>query len=248
MSGRGLGRGGGVETRYKSGEYLATNPSWHVEDSEWKAQNVFELLTRNEIVPTSVCDFGCGVGAAIERLQGLIQPSPQCVGVEPAPHALAMALKRSNAGLQFVERLQPQNGFFDVILFLDVLEHVWDYRELLSTARAVARYVVIQFPLDLTLTNVLRGAPLVRMRRDVGHVHLFTAALARRALDEAELHVIDSMFTDHARLRRPPLSVRLRPSYGLRLVITRFSAELASRIFNGTSYLVLAEGRTSDTA
>lgn len=47
---------------YKQGEYLEHNPSWHVEDSAWKAKQIVEMLNRHDIHPRTIAEVGCGAG------------------------------------------------------------------------------------------------------------------------------------------------------------------------------------------
>ena len=35
-----------LEDMYKSGEYLEKNPTWHVEESPWKARQIMRMLAR----------------------------------------------------------------------------------------------------------------------------------------------------------------------------------------------------------
>ena len=59
-----------VETRYLDGTYLAHNPEWDCSDAPWKAARVAEILKRNGISPTSICDVGCGSGHILAELRG----------------------------------------------------------------------------------------------------------------------------------------------------------------------------------
>ena len=47
---------------YTNGYYLEKNPTWHVEDSSWKAKNIIKMMKRNNIVPKTICEVGCGAG------------------------------------------------------------------------------------------------------------------------------------------------------------------------------------------
>ena len=43
---------------YTDGEYLEKNPTWHVEESSFKAKYILELLKRNNLSPRTICDAG----------------------------------------------------------------------------------------------------------------------------------------------------------------------------------------------
>src|SRR3974390_3184813 len=53
---------------YKSGDYLANNPTWDEEDSAWKAGQVLKMLDRNHLAPKSIVDVGCGAGGILASL------------------------------------------------------------------------------------------------------------------------------------------------------------------------------------
>ncbi len=59
------------EELYKDGRYLELNPTWHVEDSPWKAKQIFEIIHRNRLQPKSICEIGCGAGDEGNRARHL---------------------------------------------------------------------------------------------------------------------------------------------------------------------------------
>jgi IS30 family transposase len=46
-------------------DYLSKNPTWHVEDSPWKAEQILKLIKGNKLDFTQICEVGCGVGDLI---------------------------------------------------------------------------------------------------------------------------------------------------------------------------------------
>ncbi len=51
-----------LENIYTSGEYAAKHPTWDVEHSSWKAKQIMRMMARNNIVPKTICEVGCGAG------------------------------------------------------------------------------------------------------------------------------------------------------------------------------------------
>jgi len=47
---------------YKNNEYLTNNPSWHIEDSPWKAKHIVNMMMAHNIQPTTLVEVGCGGG------------------------------------------------------------------------------------------------------------------------------------------------------------------------------------------
>jgi 2-polyprenyl-3-methyl-5-hydroxy-6-metoxy-1,4-benzoquinol methylase len=114
---------------YISGTYLEKNPTWHVEESPWKARQIMRMVTRNHIVPKTICEVGCGAGEVLKQLQE--QMDSECLfwGYDISPQAFELSKSRANERLQFklADIRQEQNAFFDLILIMDVIEHLEDY-------------------------------------------------------------------------------------------------------------------------
>ncbi|HVQ39324.1 MAG TPA: hypothetical protein VMS31_17425, partial [Pyrinomonadaceae bacterium] len=54
---------------YQTGEYVERNPTYHVEDSPWKAQHILSLMQKNALQPRTICEIGCGAGEILRQLQ-----------------------------------------------------------------------------------------------------------------------------------------------------------------------------------
>ena len=57
-----------AEEMYISNEYLEKNPTWHVEDSPWKAKQILRIIENNNLQPNSICEIGCGGGEILHQL------------------------------------------------------------------------------------------------------------------------------------------------------------------------------------
>lgn len=53
---------------YTDGTYFEKNPTWHIEDSAWKANQIQKILSQNKIKPKSICEIGCGAGEILKQL------------------------------------------------------------------------------------------------------------------------------------------------------------------------------------
>lgn len=82
-----------------------------------------------------ILDIGCGAGKLIEKLQSL---GNECYGIEQSKDAYEVAIYRlGNANKIINKRIEDAiddipNNYFDVILFLDVLEHMIEPWEILK--------------------------------------------------------------------------------------------------------------------
>jgi hypothetical protein len=224
---------------YCSGEYAARNPSWHQEHSQWKAMQVIRMLEKHNLQPSRLVEVGCGAGGILECLHRQLVPQPDCVGYEISPQAFSMAQQREARGLHFhYGSIEALDETFDVVLAMDVFEHVEDYLGFIRGLQSLARWKIFHIPLDLSVLSVARPIYLTMAREQVGHLHYFTRETALASLEQAGLKVRDSFFTSveidqgvHGRKRLQ----------AFRKLLFARNAELAARLLGGFSLLVLAE-------
>jgi len=185
-----------IRELYTSGEYLKKNPGWHADESPWKAKYVLQMIARNKLAPKTVCDVGCGAGEVLRLVHEAMHGECRCWGYEISPQALELAHRRSSEGLQFrlADIRQDKDAHFDLILLMDVLEHVEDYFDFLRELRPKAEYKIIHIPLDVSVRTVLWGE-LRDFRAEYGHLHHFTKELALQMLSDVGYKVIDHMYT-----------------------------------------------------
>ncbi len=226
---------------YLSGEYLSKHPTWHVEDSSWKAAHVLGAIARNTLTPTTICEIGCGAGAILAELQNMLPESCTFTGYEFAPQAFAMCASRENATLRFSSEdgLTPDKPVADLTLALDVLEHVEDYPQFLRSLSKRCRCAILHVPLDLSLLSLLTGLPQ-RVRRSAGHLHYFTRQLALDAVTEAGFQVVEARYTRPA-IERPNMTLRGRLARFPRLLLATVSEDAAALLFGGFSLLIVAK-------
>jgi ubiquinone/menaquinone biosynthesis C-methylase UbiE len=81
---------------YTQGAYLENNPTRHVEDSPWKAQQIIKMMKRDDIRPRTVCEVGCGPGEVLRQLQ--LGMDCACIfwGYEISPVAFDLSRKKAN--------------------------------------------------------------------------------------------------------------------------------------------------------
>ena len=185
--------------KYKSGEYLVKNPTWDIEDSPWKADQVCKILTQNSIYPKSVVEVGCGAGGVLAAMHNEYPEIEYC-GFEIAPDASQFWAKYKDKNISFVigDYLTADAPHFEVLLLLDVIEHLPDPFTFLSALHGRADYFIFHFPLDLSAVSVLREQPLLNVREKVGHIHYYTKGLALSLIKETGFEVLDWNYTGAA--------------------------------------------------
>jgi SAM-dependent methyltransferase len=228
--------------KYVSGEYGRDNPSWDATDSPWKAEQISGLLNRNRIRPATVVEVGCGAGGVLGALASKF-PSAYFSGYDIAPDASQFWHQHAGDSVHFEvgDFTSIPTEKFDLLLLLDVIEHVADPFAFLCALRHRAEYFAFHIPLDLSSASVLREAPLLYVRRKVGHIHYFTKGLALALLDECGFSVIDSQYTG-ASLNAPERNWKTRLAAIPRRIIRATNEDFGVRLFGGETLIVLARG------
>ncbi len=185
-----------AEQLYTSSEYLRRNPLWHADESPWKAKYVLQLMARNGLEPRTICDIGCGAGEVLKLVQQGIGRECDLVGYDISPSALALAHSRENERLHFrlADIRRDDTARYDLMLLMDVLEHLEDYFTFLRELRPRSEYKIIHIPLDISARTVLFGE-LSAFRAQYGHLHYFTKDVALQMLADAGYEVVDCIYT-----------------------------------------------------
>lgn len=225
---------------YLTGEYFRKNPTYDVGDSHWKARQILKMLDRHHLRPGSVCEVGCGAGEVLRRLQENLPSGTALCGYEISPDAYALCRGRENAGLRFfrADLLKEDAGDFDLLLCIDVFEHVENYMGFLRELRSKAVLKLFHIPLDMWVFSVLFATPITRARRRYGHLHYFSKDTALATLEDTGYQIVDWFYTPAANDRGSGLTATLG-KWPRRLVWAVYP-DLAVRLLGGYSLLVLA--------
>jgi 2-polyprenyl-3-methyl-5-hydroxy-6-metoxy-1,4-benzoquinol methylase len=225
---------------YTSGQYAEKNPDWHVEESPWKAQQILRMLARHHLSPQTVGEVGCGAGEVLRQLQAGMDPACELWGYDISPYALELCSTRANARLHFklADLSREPDVSFDLLLVLDVLEHLEDYFSFLRALQPKARYKVFHIPLDLSVQTVLRKNALLKRRDLHAHLHYFSKETALRTLADTGYQVLDAFYTPRSNeLGTERVQKILNP---VRRLLFALNADWAVRLLGGYSLLVLA--------
>lgn len=234
-----------LESRYYDGTYLAENPDWDRADASWKALLVASILADHEIKPATVCEVGCGTGDVLAHLVKNL-PSARMVGYDVSPQAAGFWDQHGKGAgnLEFHQGdfHELNRTVFDVLLMLDVFEHVRDPFTFLEKSRAHSNHFVFHIPLDLSASSVARGSPLTDVRHKVGHLHYYTKDLALATLSDTGYEIVDWRYTGAA-LHAPNRTLRTRLSALPRALAYAIHKDAAVRLLGGETLLVLARSR-----
>lgn len=227
---------------YTDGDYLKNNPTWDVEDAPWKADLIFRMMEKNRIRPTSICEIGCGCGEILFQLQKKMPASTKLTGYEISPQAYELCKGRSNEQLSFQLKnyCDETDNSCDLILLIDLIEHLEDYFEFLRNIRVKSPYKILHIPLEMFVLAVLYPQFHLGQRKKVGHLHYFSRDIALSMLRDLGYEILDYEYTAGYALPR---------EYGLkdkllkipRSLLFPLCPDLTVRIFGGYSLLVLVK-------
>jgi SAM-dependent methyltransferase len=224
---------------YTDGAYLEKNPLWHVDESPFKAQQILRMLERKHLQPKSICEVGCGAGEVLNLLQQYTGDTCQLWGYDISPQALKMCESRANERLKFkLADISQDDVFFDLLLVLDVFEHVPDCYGFLKSIRGKGDLKIFHIPLDLSVQAVLRKRGLLTRRELYGHIHYFTKETALETLKDAGYNVLDYFYTPRCieLAKKTIQKIAVLP----RQACFAINEDFTVRVLGGYSLLVLA--------
>jgi SAM-dependent methyltransferase len=234
-----------LEDIYRTGAYARMAPTWHVDESAAKAQEILRLLARSQLTPRSLCEVGCGAGEVLRQLQLALPTGTELTGYDISPQAIELARPRANEHLHFylADFTQGDTGAtsgYDMLLVLDVLEHLEDYFSFLRRLKTRSMYKVFFFPLDLSVQSVIRPHGLLHTRDAYAHLHYFTRETALRTLEDTGYYILDAVYTSDA-LDSPTRLLGRRLLKWPRKAAFALNHDMAVHLLGGYRLLVLAQ-------
>lgn len=230
-----------MRSMYEGEQYGANNPTWHEEDAPWKADKIARMIRKHKLDKGRICEIGCGTGEILINLAKAF-PDAEFSGYDIAPAAYERAKAKNSPRVKFhlgdllTEDVEP----FDVILTIDVIEHVADVYGFLTNLRPKALYKIFHIPLDMSAQSVARGWPITGLREGVGHIHYFNKDTAISAIQDTGYWVIDHFYTA-SRLELPNQALSSRIMALPRRAAFMVNPDIAVRVLGGYSLMVLAK-------
>jgi len=225
-----------INDPHVNGEYLKQNPSWHVEYSPSKAAAILRMLARHRIEPHTVAEVGCGAGEVLRQLQMKMPPDRTFWGFDIAQAAIDLARQRENERLQFFlsDLIAVETPKFDLLLVLEVVDHVEDYLRFLRQLRSRAEWKFFSFSLDVSVQSAFRKSAFEKQRRIFSHLHHFNKEVVLATLRHAGHEIVDTCYgPNHADTTAAKL---VSP---LRALTFAMNQDFSVRVFGGHSLMVL---------
>jgi hypothetical protein len=116
----------------------------------------------------------------------------QFFGYELSPQGFELCKKRAPENILYFNEDFFEHGEqkFDLVLCIDVLEHIEDYFTFLRRLRTKGQHFIFHIPLDMNVQMVLRNAPINDVREWVGHLHYFSKDTALAVLKDCRYSIV----------------------------------------------------------
>jgi len=154
-----------------------------------------------------------------------------------------LAKKKENERIHFeVKDLteEQESSMVDLLLVIDVIEHIEDYFRFLRGLRGKSNHVIFHIPLDLCVWTLFREKMLLESKERVGHIHNFTEDFILSILKDQGFELIDHFYTEPTYL---PKTLKERMVRILRKTMYRLNKRWATKMLGGYSILVLAKNQ-----
>jgi len=226
---------------YNNQTYLANNPTWHEEDAVFKADRIEKLLREHPVQFKRVCEVGCGSGEILVQLQNRFPEVSSWVGYDISTDAISIAEKKRNNTLTFeLQNIAHVDSTvsYDLMLVIDVIEHLENYFSFLDTISEKSRYFVFHIPLDMCVWSLLREGMLIESKKRVGHIHNFTEDFIKSILNDHGFTILHQLYTE-------PVSKVQSYKQGIvntvRKILFQINPKFCTKTLGGYSIMVLAE-------
>lgn len=181
-------------------EYLIKNPNMHLEDSLQKVRQA-ELVIPPKIKVDSLLDVACGAGMITIEMAKRLKTSNN-VGIDISRMMINKAKELDKSKLidwrvSDIFKYNPKNKF-DVVLCMDILEHVKDDLMFLKKVSSLGKYILIKTPLEKStfskfLVKFNIYDPWEDTNERYGHVHHYDERDLLVLFSKSNLKVIKSV-------------------------------------------------------
>lgn len=226
----------------KNSEYLKNNPTWHIEDSPWKANQILKMLKKHPLKLQSVAEIGCGAGEILNQLHKSMSKDVVFSGFDISQDAINFAKQREKERLNYTHgNLLELDHKFDLLLMMDVFEHVDDYLGFIKASKTKATHTIFHIPLDMSVQMILRNK-LIDVRKSVGHIHYFMKDTALATLEDCGYEITDYFYTP-GMLELPKKTLASKIGYLPRKILYMMNKDFAAKTIGGFALLVLAKAK-----
>lgn len=169
--------------------YNSNDMQWRMLGAKSKAQNILEVC--KALQPEKVIEVGAGDGSILHYLDEW-NFGKELYALEIAQSGVDVIKSRKLAKLKEVQvfdgyKIPYADKSFDLVVLAHVLEHVEHERQLIRELKRVAKYIVIEVPLDYRFGVDKR----VKHFLNYGHINMYTPTSLRFLLQSEGLKILN---------------------------------------------------------
>jgi SAM-dependent methyltransferase len=198
---------------YKLDKYQIKNSTLHKEDSSWKAEKIMPLIDR--IVQNSdkkiitILDVGGGAGLILSIISKYIKNKynrkVKKIALDLSPGMLKVQAKNDPDLFlclnEDIKKTSLAKKSIDIVLLIDVLEHLTVPEEALKEIRRISQFCIIKIPLEnnfnFKVINFFDKGKLRQMlKKDLGHINVFSRKSLLCLLKQSGINVVSFEYTN----------------------------------------------------
>jgi SAM-dependent methyltransferase len=228
---------------YVNGDYFSNNPDWDIADAGFKTNLIVKLLEKNGVHPKEVIEVGCGAGENMVELLKKNSSIEKLTGYDISPQAIELAAKKATGKISFFNEdiTANENVHTDMMLVIDVVEHVDDYYGFLRKLKTKSNWFVFHIPLDISCRTVMKPHVMLQQRQAVGHIHYYTKEMVEWALEDTGYEMIDWVYSKPVIDIEPANSFKRFVKKILRNVSFAINKDWSVKKWGGYSMMILAK-------
>jgi SAM-dependent methyltransferase len=249
-----------ISNLYLTDEYVSNNPSLHREDSSWKISKIIPFvdavigrINKKEI---NVLDVGGGAGLILNAVSSHIEKKygkkVNKFALDLSPAMLEIQRKENpdlkKALNESISNTSLNDREIDLVLMIDVLEHIPNPTDALAELRRISRFAIFKVPLEnnlclITKNLITKNRAKAKAAASIGHINFYTFGKLKGQTEKYLGKVIDSSFTnvfDYFLQTKKEKGVMKLCYYAIASLIFKLSPRLCSLLFNDF-VMILAE-------
>ena len=218
--------------------FFKRSPMWNDAESLWKSHQISSFICDNKLSINRLIDYGCGTGSILHILSDFL-PGRSYLGFDPCPQLSSQWSSYPNIDFTTTFDLETID-LNDVILLIDVLEHVLDPYSLLDALCSRAGYVIVHLPLELNLSTLLRPCSLKNAYDEVAHLHFYSPATFEIMCTHLRIDVISKTFTfPYRTLKRTRNNKQKLIDLSRSVISSLISPDISQSVLGGNTALYL---------
>ena len=197
---------------YSTDEYISKNPSLHEVDSPWKIDKIIPLV--DEMInlchkkQMNLLDVGGGAGLILKEVSSYIERTygvhVDKYALDLSPGMLKIQVKNNpdaKALNEDIRKTSLSNKEIDLVLMIDVLEHVPNPIKALEELTRISKMAIFKVPLDNNVLSntrsiITHGKSRKQSIESIGHINSYNFNSLRHQIETNGGRILNSYFTN----------------------------------------------------